>query len=115
MKMKVEFNGEKLRFEVKKVSGIRKIFGLMFLGKKTSNLLFVFDKDVNINFHSFFVFFDFLILWLDSYNNVIDYEVVKPFRFSVKCGKKFRKVIEIPINKINLDTLEFFGLSNILD
>ena len=104
----IKYKGRKIKFNVRKAKGLNRIFGLMFRSKKTGNLLFEFDKDVKISFHSLFVFFPFLILFLDGENKVIDYEIVRPFKFWVDCRKSFKKVIEIPLNDKNKEIISFF-------
>ncbi len=108
MKFPINYRGKKIRIDAKKVSFISRIFGLMFKSRKTENLIFEFSKDVNIKITSLFVFFDFLIVWLDEKNKVLDYKIVRPFTFSVNHGKKYRKFLEVPINDKNVRIIEFF-------
>ena len=82
--------------QAQKASGIRKIFGLMFRSRKTKPLLFEFKNDVHLAIHSIFVFFPFQAIWLDENNRIIEQRIVKPFTFSVRPKKPFRKLIEIP-------------------
>jgi uncharacterized membrane protein (UPF0127 family) len=103
--MKVNFKGKDIEIKMKKVSFLGKIRGLMFRGKNTKNLFFElskFDKKI----HSYFVFFNFLALWLDKNNNVIRADIVKPFRFSIMPEKRAKFLIEIPFNKKNKRILE---------
>jgi uncharacterized membrane protein (UPF0127 family) len=77
-----------------------KFRGLMFRGKNTApNLLFKFNNPSAL--HSFFVFFDFLVIWLDDKNNVLDYRIIKPFHFYEFSKTNFSKIIEIPLNNKN--------------
>jgi len=92
--MKINLEEMKLR----KVSGKEKYIGLMFRTRKTTPLLFEFKEDVNLPINSYFVFFPFRIIWLDKDDNVIEEKIVKPFTFSVRPYKSFRKFLEIPIN-----------------
>ena len=101
MKLVINNNGKKIKLEVRKVKGIGKFFGLMFRRVNSYNLLFDFGYNVKYSLHSFFVFFPFLVLWLDIKNNVIDYKIAKPFCFRIICKNSFRKVVEIPINERN--------------
>jgi uncharacterized membrane protein (UPF0127 family) len=90
----------KLNIEVYKVPWYLGWKGLMFKAKKKARAL-VFDffkKDIKIRFHSFFVFFEFYILWLDRDNKVLEYRKVGPFNPGIMPSVKFRKVVEIPIN-----------------
>ena len=85
----------KLR-KAKKVKGLGMISGLMFRTRKTSPLVFEFKKDTRMAIHSFFVFFPFKAIWLNSENKIIAQKIVKPFTFCVRPRKQFRKLIEIP-------------------
>ena len=86
---------------MKEVRGLFKFIGLMFKTRNTENLLFEFNKDVDIGIHSFFVFFPFLVVWLDERNRVLDFQIVKQFCFYIRPRFKFRKFVEIPINERN--------------
>ena len=59
------------KIRVKKLSSAGKYLGLMFKPKNTENLLFQFSKPSRTAIHSYFVFFPFAAIWLDSKNNVI--------------------------------------------
>ena len=82
--------------KAKKVRGIGMILGLMLRTRKTSPILFEFKKDVRMAIHSFFVFFPFHAIWIDENNRIIAQKIVRPFTFSVRPRKPFRKLIEIP-------------------
>ena len=104
----IKVGGKEKVLNLKKSSKVGKVIGLMFKSKNTNSLLFEFNKKTSMKIHSFFVFFDFLVLWIDDKNNVIDFKIVKPFTLSVKSKKPFSKVIEIPVNKKNREDIEFF-------
>ena len=106
--MKINFSRKQIEIPVKKVGFFGKISGLMFRTRQTENLLFDFETATRMSFHSFFVFFDFLIIWLDEKNNVIDYEICRPFRARISTGKSFKKVVEVPLNRNNAKILRFF-------
>tara|TARA_Y100000310_G_scaffold335438_1_gene417519 strand:+ start:4027 stop:4365 length:339 start_codon:yes stop_codon:yes gene_type:complete len=106
--MEIIYKNKKIKIPIKKVSGFEKIKGLMFKSKTTENLLFKFKKNSSIRIHSFFVFFDFLCLWLNNKNEVIEREIVKPFTLSIKPKKSFYKLVEIPVNKKNKKIIHFF-------
>lgn len=106
--MKLYFKNKNIDVDVKKLSLVGKFIGLMFKNKEYGNLLFEFNSKNNISLHSYFVFFDFLVLWIDDKNKVVDYRVVKPFKFSVKSKKKFKKIVEIPLNNRNKKIIKFF-------
>ena len=108
MRIVVDSNDKKIGISVKKTNLLTRFTGLMFKPRRTSNLLFDFDKERRWSIHSFFVFFDFLALWLDKSNNVIEWRIVSPFRFFVVPSKPFRKLVEIPINRGNKELIDFF-------
>ena len=66
--------------------------------KKAKTLLFEFEKPVRISFTSLFVFFPFMIIWLDSKNKVLDFRKVNPFEFHIPSIKPFCRVLEVPFN-----------------
>lgn len=102
------FDGrKKIRLDVKKVYFFGRFSGLMFRNKSTSNLLFEFSRDVSISIHSLFVFFPFLAVWLDGKNRIIEKRIIKPFIFSAKPMKNFRKLVEIPLNNENKKIVHF--------
>ncbi|MEK6928811.1 MAG: hypothetical protein AABW65_02570 [Nanoarchaeota archaeon] len=106
--MEIYFKNKKIFLEAEKVFGVKRFFGLMFSGKNTKNLLFEFRKDSNASLTSLFVFFPFLVLWLDKRNKVIDFKIVKPFRLSIKTEKNYRKFVEIPVNNRNFEIIGLF-------
>ncbi|MBI5803969.1 hypothetical protein HY450_01865 [Candidatus Pacearchaeota archaeon] len=81
--MKINFQGKIVEVNVERTSVLGKFSGLMLKTSKTKNLLFEFG-DKNSSIHSFFVFFNFLAVWLDEKNKVVDFSIVKPFKFIVK-------------------------------
>lgn len=106
--MKIKYGKKEINILAKRVSEIGKIFGLMFRGRNSKNLLFSFRKKTRIGIHSFFVFFPFLALWIDDDNNVIEFRIVKPFTSRIAPKKPFAKLIEIPFNGKNRKILDFF-------
>tara|TARA_B100000315_G_C14306388_1_gene464239 strand:+ start:159 stop:446 length:288 start_codon:yes stop_codon:yes gene_type:complete len=70
---------------MKVYKGLMRFVGLMFRFE-CEDLLFVFKKVRRISIHSFFVFFCFDVLWLDSSFKVVAKKRFKPFNF----GKSFR-------------------------
>jgi uncharacterized membrane protein (UPF0127 family) len=96
MKIKIK----DLFLDVKKCNGLHRVKGLMFSRKeKAKALLFDFNKPRREAIHSLFVFFPFVVAWLDSKGKVIVIRKVKPFTLSVSIKKSYSKLIEIPINK----------------
>ena len=106
--MIINFKNKKVNIPVKKVSELGKIIGLMFKKKTTDNLLFEFNKKTSLRIHSYFVFFDFLAIWLDKGNRVLEWKIVKSFTPSIKPKKSFFKLIEIPFNKKNEEIVKSF-------
>ena len=108
MNIAVLFKKQKICLIVRKVSSFRKFTGLMFRTRATENLLFSFSKDTDISFHSLFVFFPFLMLWLDEKNKVIEWRVIMPFSTVIRAKKKFKRVVEIPLNMRNDEIIKIF-------
>ena len=106
--MILKYKNKKIGISAKNVSFLGKFTGLMFRTKNTSNLIFKFNKKNLLAIHSCFVFFDFLAVWLDDENNVLDFKMVNPFRIHVCSKKPFTKLLEVPINKNNEEIIEFF-------
>lgn len=96
--MIIKLNKRKIKLDVIEAGFFMKFRGLMFRSLENSCIL-LFDNASNIAIHSYFVFFDFLVLWLDRENNVVDWEVVKPFSVYEKSNKEFYKIIEIPVSR----------------
>ncbi|MBS3091634.1 DUF192 domain-containing protein [Candidatus Pacearchaeota archaeon] len=95
----------KIKVSARRLSNFGKFTGLMFKSRNSDNLLFEFPRDTMMFIHSYFVFFSFLAVWLDAENKVIEEKIVKPFSPSVAPKIKFRKLIEIPINKKNRELI----------
>ncbi|MGV8142009.1 MAG: hypothetical protein ACP5NS_00035 [Candidatus Pacearchaeota archaeon] len=114
MEISVRHNGKLVTIPVKETGFISRGIGLTFKSRNTSNLLFDFSKKVTLEgtLTSVFVFFDFLAIWLDKKNNVVDYEIIKPFRLSIIQRKPFYKIVEVPINTENKRIIEFFTKRN---
>jgi len=94
------YKREKIKLKVHDCNWLMRFKGLMFCrGENAEALLFRFRKESGILIHSFFVFFPFVAVWLDSDNEVVDVKVVKPFTLGVKPTRAFSKLVEIPINK----------------
>ena len=88
-------------------SFIRKGLGLMFRTNETMSLLFTFSRDINRSLTSWFVFFPFLAIWLDSDDKIIEFRIVKPFTSYINIDKIFRKVLELPLNRDNMRVVRF--------
>ena len=99
MKIKFRYKKKEISLEVKKVPKYLEGIGLMFSNKNTKPLLFSFKKEVNLKIHSWFVFYDFLAIWLDKDMKVVEKKVVRPFRINILPSRKFKYLIEVPINQ----------------
>lgn len=110
LKLTLKYKKKKLTIQIKKLSFVQKGIGLMFkfYPEKTDNLLFEFKSPIKRAIHSFFVFFDFLAVWLDKDNEVLEWRIVNPFNPIVKPQNRFSKLIEIPLCKKNKGIINFF-------
>ncbi len=72
---------------------LEKIKGLMF-EKKPKRILFVFDKDIDLAFHSLFVNFEFEMYFLDKNFKVLEIKKIKPWNAWIKPSAKYRYVLE---------------------
>ena len=91
---------KKLDFEVKCVPFWYEGFGLMFKNKKSAKpLLFSFRFLTNMSIFSFFIPFDFLAVWIDKENKIIDVKRVRPGEVGLHPRKRFKKLLEIPMTK----------------
>ncbi len=96
----LEYKNKKFEIILEECNWFKKISGLTFTRReKAKALLFDFKKPVKWNFHSLFVFFPFIAIWLDGNNKIISIKNVKPFICNLSPKKLFEKVIEIPINR----------------
>lgn len=106
--MKISFGKKSINVDVDEVSFFRRGIGLMFRTSKTKPLLFDLGSNGWWAITSLFVFFPFLALWLDEKNRVVEYRTVKPFEFSIKPKKEFRRLVEVPFNERNDKIIDFF-------
>lgn len=100
MKSTISLNSKKIKIQnLKKLSELGKIRGLMFRRREKANaLLFEFKKPTRIKLHSWFVFFPFFAIWLDNQGRIIKKRIVHPWEAFIGPEKPFSKLIEIPIN-----------------
>lgn len=101
-KKKIGFNfkGKRINLIVKVCRGFNVFKGLMFSKKENAEaLIFEFRKSTRQGIHSLFVFYDFIAIWLDDKNKIVEVRRVKPFEFFVRPKKNFRKLVEVPINR----------------
>ncbi|MFC1710896.1 hypothetical protein ACFLZJ_01950 [Nanoarchaeota archaeon] len=101
------YKKKNLVFDMQVCKGLGRIKGLMFVNKdKAKPLLFEFKTPTREAIHSLFVSFPFIAIWLDDKNKIIDLRIVKPFTFTIRPERPFKKLIEIPINGRNPEILE---------
>lgn len=98
--MKFRFYNDRVSkvINVKKTNFFTQFIGLMFSRRRTPIRLFSYSSDRRVPVHSWFVFYKFLIVWLDSKNWVVSWKIVKPFTSCVLPTKKCRAFLEIPID-----------------
>lgn len=83
--------------------------GLMFTKEKTANaLMFTYSFSTRMTIFSSFIPYDFLAVWINSKNEVVNFQIVKPGENGVEPGVKFRKLVEIPFNKKHRKVVDFF-------
>lgn len=104
----VFFGNKSVSIRAREVGFLRKGVGLMFRTSSTENLFFSFRRKTKRAFTGLFVFFPFLILWLDERYKVVDVALVRPFTRTIYPQKPYRNVIELPLNKKNSDLIRFF-------
>jgi uncharacterized membrane protein (UPF0127 family) len=110
MKKKITFRykKKKINLAVEDCNILNKFVGLMFSRRENAKaLLFNFKNPTKIRLHSFFVFFNFLVIWLDDKNNILEIKLAKPFQVSISSNKFFHKIIEIPVNNKYSKIIEF--------
>jgi len=80
----------------------KKMKGLMFRRGLDHVLLFVNKKESRINMaiHSFFVFFPFDAIYLDSRGMVVDAETITPFRMNYTPSRPAQYLAEAPAGTI---------------
>ena len=90
--------GKFIGLNVVRVNFFTQFTGLMFSRRKTAIRLFSHAVDRRMPIHSWFVFYKFLIVWLDSKKRVVEWRVVKPFTSFVLPRKVCCAFLEIPLD-----------------
>ncbi len=98
MQLRVFNRRRQLQIDIKRVGFFTQFIGLMFSRRKTPIRLFSYSSDRKVPIHSWFVFYDFLIVWLDSKNKIVSWKVVKPFTSLVLPTRVCRAFLEIPLD-----------------
>ncbi|MCX6748637.1 MAG: hypothetical protein NT076_03450 [Candidatus Pacearchaeota archaeon] len=83
--------------------GMKKFTGLMFKKPDTNALLF---EELG-SIHSFFCP-DFLAIWLDDENKIVDYKLITSGKPNIKPDKPFAKLLEVPLNEKYSEVTKFF-------
>src|SRR4030042_3919141 len=108
-KIIIRYKKRRIKISAEKCNIFRKFAGLMFSRRnKAKILLFEFKNERKIMIHSFFVFYPFIAVWLDSKNKVSDLKIVRPFRPCISHKGLARRLAEIPINKFNKKLIKSF-------
>jgi len=109
MKIKITYKNKKFDIsDVRKVSELGKIKGLMFTPReKAQALLFQFKNPTKQPIHSFFVGFPFFAIWLNSEDKIREIQKINPWNPSIKPKKPYTKLIEIPCNSKYTSTTKF--------
>tara|TARA_Y100000034_G_C6616489_1_gene268622 strand:+ start:61 stop:396 length:336 start_codon:yes stop_codon:yes gene_type:complete len=103
------YKGKKIEIELKKCEGFEKFSGLMFKSRESASaLLFDFGKNKMRSIHSFFCP-EFVAIWLDKENKVVEVSKISPWRFSIMPSGVFSKLIEIPVSEKYGEVLEILG------
>ena len=99
-KICLKYKGKKINLEVEDCNFLETGRGLTFRSRERAPAL-MFDCVGKLKDYitSYFVFFDFLLLWCDKDFNVLEMKKVKPWSFAINSKTKWEKMIEIPISK----------------
>jgi len=98
-KIVLHYKKKKIELEVRELNFFERGRGLTFRKRENARaLLFDLNGKYKDCLTSFFVFFDFLAIWLDEKNNILEIKKVKPWTFYVNSRTKWSKIVEIPIN-----------------
>lgn len=83
---------------IKEAKGIQNYLGLMF--KKTPEpLVFKLKKEKKIAINSLFYKVNFIALWFNKEDKLIDAKLIKPGQLKILPKKSFKTLVEIPILK----------------
>jgi len=108
MKINITYKNKKFEVDVKKVSEIGKIKGLMFTSRENAKaLLFQFKNSTKQPIHSCFVRFPFFAIWLNSDGKIIEIQKISPWKLSVNPKEDFTTLIEIPYNSKYKEIIQF--------
>ncbi len=86
--------------KIKEAKGIQKYVGLMFK-KNPEPLVFKLNVEKKIAINSLFCKVDFIALWFDKDEKLVDAKLIKPGQLKILPKKEFKTLVEIPIMKQN--------------
>ncbi len=103
----LKYKNRKIKLDVKKCNLFWMVKGLMFTRREKARALLLFDfkKSRKMKIHSFFCP-EFLAVWLDEENNIIEKKIVHSFNFLILPKRKFSRLVEIPCNSKYDDILK---------
>lgn len=105
----LRYKDEKILLDLKVCNFFCRGIGLMFTRReKAKALLFDFKNPVLQAIHSLFVFFDFIAIWIDEEGKIVEVKMVTPWTFSILPSRKFKRLVEIPINEKYLAVSSLF-------
>ncbi|MBT4258257.1 hypothetical protein HOD88_03695 [archaeon] len=91
---------ENILLNVRKQSFFDMGRGLLFYPREKAPALIFYSSHPKLDaIHSCFLFFDFLAIWLDKNNNVLEIRKIRPWQIHSNHDGDWKKLIEIPISK----------------
>ena len=78
------------------IKNLKEAKGLMFK-KNPEPLVFVLNKEKKIAINSLFCKVDFMALWFDKDEKLIDAKLIKPGQLKILPKKSFKTLVEIPM------------------
>ena len=87
--------------EIKEAKGLQKYVGLM-MKSNPEPLLFKLKKEELVAINSAFCRVDFIAMWFDKDEKLIEVKLIKPWRLKVLPKKPFQYLIEIPIKRMEI-------------
>ncbi len=87
--------------EIKEAKGLKKYVGLMFQSNPEP-LLFKLKKEKLVAINSAFCRVDFIAMWFDKDEKLIEVKLIKPGRLKILPKKPFQYLIEIPIKRMEI-------------
>jgi len=107
-KICLSYKNKKIEIDVKACNFFETGRGLTFrFRKKAPALLFNQWRRGSMALTALFVFFPFLVLWVDKDNKILEIKRVRPFTSWIDSKTNYSKIIEIPINEKYQDFIRF--------